>query len=152
MSQQTMLYVPSIALTSTSGTPAEHQQRLLKINVILYHICSDIFSSLGIVLEPSNQTCNFHPPCPDRSRYRLCVSLPSNISSVYLPLSFSVGFRISIQTFCILLPVFVLASWSTLLSLHGRETYENHILIKKMKITDIILLFHFNVCAFGHQS
>lgn len=97
---------------------------------ISYHICSDIFSHLEIVLDPSNQTCHFPPPCPDRSRYRLCVSLPSNISSVYLPLSFSVGLKISIQTFCVVLPVFVLASWSTLLSLHGRKTYENHILIK----------------------
>lgn len=60
-----------------------------------------------------------HSPCPDRSRCRLCLSLPSNISKVYLPLSFSVGLNISIQTFCIPLPGFVLASWSTLLSLWG---------------------------------
>lgn len=34
VSQQTMLCVWSIALTSTSGTPAEHQQRLLKTNIL----------------------------------------------------------------------------------------------------------------------
>lgn len=109
----------SAALTSTSGTPARHQQTLLKMMTIM--IETDI--NIHIATDPSNQPVASHlyPPCPDRSRYRLCVSLPSNISKVYLPLSFSVGLQISIQTFCMLLPGFVLASWSILFSLHGKE-------------------------------
>lgn len=135
VSQQAMREAESTAcgaaLTSTSGTPARRRQRLLKIIIRIVkksdllkfnHICSKIFPIkivLQIILNQSWKPQYYvHSPCPDRSRYRLCVSVLSNISKVYLPLSFSVGLKISIQTFCILLPGFVLVSWSILLSLH----------------------------------
>lgn len=121
VSQQAMLDASSTAccaaLTSTSGAPARHQQRLKIINNQTITICalkSSLFRSLM-------STCFVYPPCPDRSRNRLCVSLPSNISKVYLPLSFSVGLEIIIQTSCALLPGFVLASWSILFSLNGQK-------------------------------
>lgn len=108
------------ALTSTSGAPAGHLKRLSpttknqKSKNILSHYPN--FFTIFLLLK----RC-LHPPCPDRSRWRLCVSLPSNISSVYLPWLFSVGFKISIQTLFTVLPVFVRTSWSIFLSLQCKR-------------------------------
>lgn len=92
------------------------QQSLSKNCYDKKHVIIQVLTSFYV----SKKLC-FHSPSPESSNDRLCVSLPSHISKVYLPLSFSVGLEISIQTFCRLLPGLVLASWSILFSLPDKK-------------------------------
>lgn len=106
-------YSKTSSLTLASGIPAKHLQKLQR-------------RKRCFRLQGNSISCTSHMfcaavPCPDRSRERLCVSWPSNISRVYFPLSLSVGPNISIQTFCMLLPGLVRSSKSILLSLSQGE-------------------------------
>lgn len=105
------------ALTSASVAPAKLQQKLSGWQWRLkYHLTILSFTCIYVLYQSW-----FHSPSPDSSKCRLCVSVPSYISKVYLPSSFSVGFEISIHTFCMLLPGLVLASWSILFSLQEQD-------------------------------
>lgn len=61
--------------------------------------------------------CWLSLPCPDKSVDSLWVSLPSNNSRTYFPLSASVGFRMWSQIWFIVLPAFSLSRLSTCFSL-----------------------------------